>query len=382
MIDGYLPYGRQQIEEDDVAAVAAALREPLITDGPGVSAFERAVADYLGARHVVALATGTAALHAAAFAAGVGPGDECVVPAMTFAASANCVLYLGGRPRFADIDPSTRNLDAAAAAGAVSERTRAMVTVSFAGLPAEIEPLRGSGLPVIEDACHALGGIRAGRPVGGPGGADITCFSLHPVKSMTTGEGGLAVTEDDQLARRLRLFRSHGISRDQLHPEPWEGSWYYEMKELGFNYRITDFQCALGRSQLRHLDGWVSRRGELARLYQQLLGGEDRIELPPPAQAGDRHAYHLFVIRILAGREPRRAIFEGLRGAGIGVQVHYIPVYRLPYYRDVLGYPQDECPNTEMLYAGSISLPLFPAMEEADVERVVRELSRLLDEHV
>ena len=381
MIDRYLPYGRQEISDDDVAAVASALREPLITDGPGVKIFEQAMADYLGAAHVVALSTGTAALHAAAFAVGVAPGDECVVPAMTFAATANCVLYLGGRPRFADIEASTRNLEAGAALSAVRDRTRAVFTVDFAGLPAQIEPLRAAGLPIIEDACHALGGARGGRPVGAAGGADITCFSLHPVKSMTTGEGGLAVTEDAELAQRLRLFRSHCITRANVKPEPWEGSWYYEMQALGFNYRITDFQCALGLSQLKRVDGWVARRSELAAHYRELLAGETRIELPPEAAAGDRHAYHLFVIRVLSGREPRRLVFEGLREAGIGVQVHYIPVYRLLYYRDALGYPQDECPNAEALYAGSISLPLFPAMDESDLERVVAQLTRLLDEH-
>jgi UDP-4-amino-4,6-dideoxy-N-acetyl-beta-L-altrosamine transaminase len=377
----FLPYGRQEIDEQDITAVAAALREPIITDGPGVKAFEDAVAEYLGARHVIAVATGTAALHTAAHAIGLGPGDECLVPPMTFAATANCALYLGASPRFVDIDPATWNLDCAAAVAAVSSATKALIPVSFAGLPAAIDALRPAGLPIIEDACHALGGVRDGRPVGAPGGADITCFSLHPVKAMTTGEGGLVVTEDDDLARRMRAFRTHGIVRDGLDPEPWEGSWYYEMQELGFNYRITDFQCALGRSQLQKLDRWVARRGELAERYRAQLEGESRIELPPRAGDRDRHGYHLFVIRVRSGREARKLVFEGLRSAGIGVQVHYIPVYRLPHYRDVLGYSQDGCPRTEELYAGSISLPLYPAMTESDVDRVVSELTTLLDRH-
>jgi perosamine synthetase len=379
--DAALPYGRQQIDDEDVVAVAAALRRDLITAGPGVAAFEQATAEYLGAKHVVALANGTAALHAAAHAIGLGPGNECVVPAMSFAASANCCLYMGARPRFADIELASLNLDSEAALAATNARTKAIVTVSFAGLPADIEGLRPSGLPIIEDACHALGGLRNGRKVGGPGGADITCFSLHPVKAMTTGEGGLVVTEDDDLAERARAFRTHGIVRTNIDPEPWEGSWYYEMQALGFNYRITDFQCALGESQLRRLDEWIARRNQIADRYRELLANEDRLVLPPAAHGEDLHGYHLFVVRLLTSREGRRAVFEGLREAGIGVQVHYIPIYRLPYYRDVLGYPQDTCPRTEELYAGSISLPMFPGMDLTDVERVVAELVRLLDAH-
>jgi dTDP-4-amino-4,6-dideoxygalactose transaminase len=300
---------------------------------------------------------------------------------MTFAASANCALYMGARPRFADIDLASLNLDSGAALAAINGITKAIVTVSFAGLPTNIESLRCSGLPIIEDACHALGGLRAGRKVGGPGGADITCFSLHPVKAMTSGEGGLVVTEDDKLAGRARAFRTHGIVRTNIQPESWEGSWYYEMQALGFNYRITDFQCALGQSQLRRLDEWIARRNEIADHYRGLLADEERLVLPPAARGDDLHGYHLFVVRLLITREGRRAVFEGLREAGIGVQVHYIPVYRLPYYRDVLGYSQKTCPRTEELYAGSISLPMFPGMTESDVKRVVSELVRLLDVH-
>jgi len=377
----FLPYGRQEISDQDLIEVAAALREPLITQGPGVSAFEEAIADYLGAGHVVAVSHGTAALHAAAYAVGLGPGDECIVSPMTFAASANCALYLGASPRFCDIDRATWNLDPASVRCAVNGATKAIVTVSFTGLPAPIDALRPAGVPIIEDACHALGAVRSGQPVGGPAGADITCFSLHPVKAITSGEGGLAVTDDAGLARRMRAFRTHGIVREDVHPEPWEGGWYYEMQGLGFNYRITDFQCALGRSQLRRLDDWLARRNELATRYRRRLADEDRIELPPLPPSGDSHAYHLFVVRVRPGRQVRRAVFEGLRDAGIGVQVHYIPIYRLPYYRDTLRYPQDACPNAEELYAGSISLPMFPAMSEDDVDRVVAELVRLLDEH-
>ena len=375
-----LPYGRQEISDADVEAVVSVLRSELITQGPRVERFEAALAEYLGASHAVAFSSGTAALHGAAFAAGLGGGDELITTPITFAASANCALYMGAAPRFVDIDPHTWNLDTAAAAAAVGERTRAIVPVSYAGLPVDLEPLAPvrDRLTVIEDGCHALGGHRAGVRVGGRGGADMTAFSFHPVKSITTGEGGAVTTEDPEAARRLRLFRTHGITREGIAPGPADGDWYYEMQALGFNYRITDFQCALGLSQLERLDGWVARRNEVAARYRELLADEERVELPPTAPAGSLHGYHLFPIRLRAGAEARHAAFEALRAAGIGVQVHYIPVYRLPYYRDSLGYPQDACPNAERLYSGLISLPMFPALGQSDVERVVDELRRAL----
>lgn len=376
----FLPYGRQEISEEDITAVTQALRAPMITQGPEIEAFEQALAGYLGARHVVAFANGTAALHGAAFAAGIGPGDEAIVSPITFAASANCVLYQGGSVRFGDIDPATWNLDTAAAAAAVTPQTKAIVPVSFTGLPVDLAPLEAvrGDIAVIEDACHALGGHRGGRKVGGPGGADITCFSLHPVKSLTTGEGGVATTEDDELAARMRRFRTHGMEREDVSPSPLDGGWYMEMQDLGFNYRITDFQCALGRSQLARLDGWVQRRNAIAARYRELLAGEDRLELPPEAPEGSLHGYHLFVIGVRAGAEARLRVFEGLRAAGIGVQVHYIPVYRFPYYRDTVGAAQDTCPNAEAYYASAISLPMFPGMEDADLDRVIEELRALL----
>ena len=375
-----LPYGRQEISEADVEAVVSVLRSALITQGPRAERFEAALAEYLGISHVVAFSSGTAALHAAAFAAGLGGGDEVITTPMTFAASANCALYVGAAPRFVDIDPVTWNLDTAAAAAAVGDRTRAMVPVSYAGLPvdlAPLEPVRGR-LTVIEDGCHALGGRRGGVKVGGTGGADMTAFSFHPVKPITTGEGGAVTTDDPELARRLRLFRTHGITKEGLSPGPTDGGWYYEMQALGFNYRITDFQCALGMSQLERIDGWAARRNEVAALYREMLADEERVELPPAAPEGSLHGYHLFPVRVRAGAEARRAVYEALHAAGIGVQVHYIPVYRLPFYRDQLEYPQDSCPNAERLYSGLISLPMFPALGRDDVERVVDELRKAL----
>jgi UDP-4-amino-4,6-dideoxy-N-acetyl-beta-L-altrosamine transaminase len=380
LTDAFLPYGRQEIDDADIEAVVQALRAELITQGPRIEEFEEELAHYLGAGNVVAFANGTAALHGAAFAAGLGPSDEVITSPLSFAASANCALYVGARPKFVDISPETWNLDTAVAAAEAGERTRAVVAVSFAGLPVDLEPLNAlrDKLVVIEDAAHALGGHRNGDRVGGPGGADLTTFSLHPVKAMTTGEGGAVATEDAELARRLRLFRTHGITKQGIAPSPLEGDWYYEMQLLGFNYRITDFQSALGSAQLRRLDERVARRNEIAERYRRLLAGEERIALPPPAPAGSLHAYHLFVVRLLAGAEARLSAFQALRKARIGVQVHYIPIYRLPYYRDVLGYPQHECPVAEDYYWGAISLPMFPAMTDSDVERVVHALGEAL----
>jgi UDP-4-amino-4,6-dideoxy-N-acetyl-beta-L-altrosamine transaminase len=375
-----LPYGRQRIDDEDVNAVVEALRAELITQGPLIARFEAAIADYLGARHVVAFANGTAALHAAAFAAGLGPGDEVLTSPLSFVASANCALYRGGRPRFVDICTRTWNLDSSAAVAAVGKRTRAVVAVSFAGLPADLEPfepIRGR-VVLIEDAAHALGARRGATPVGGPGGADMTTFSLHPVKAITTGEGGLVATGDAELARLLRLFRTHGITTDRVTPSPMEGGWYYEMQALGFNYRITDFQCALGLSQLRRLDERVERRNQIADHYREQLANEPRIALPPSSPEGSRHAYHLFIVRVLGGPEARLNAFSALRRAGVGVQVHYIPIYRQPYYRDVLGYAQDDWPATEEYYWSAISLPIFPEMTQRDVERVVGELKEAL----
>jgi UDP-4-amino-4,6-dideoxy-N-acetyl-beta-L-altrosamine transaminase len=380
MSRAFLPYGRQQISESDIAAVATALRGDLITQGETVAEFERQFADYVGARHAVAFANGTAALHGAAHAAGMGPGDELLTTPVSFVASANCALYMGATVRFVDIDPDTWNLDPERVAAQRSKRTRAVVAVSLAGLPIDLRPFQDlrDGAILIEDGCHALGGHRNRVRVGGPGGADMTTFSLHPVKAMTTGEGGMVTTENDDLATRLRSFRTHGIAREELQPSPEEGSWYYEMRELGFNYRLTDFQCALGLSQLQCLDEWIEARNEIAGWYRELLAEDSRLALSPSAPHGSLHAYHLFVVRILAGPSVRRAVFEGLRAAGIGVQVHYIPIYRFPYYRDTLGYPQDTCPHAEDYYASAISLPMYPSLGRKDVERVVAELRRLL----
>ena len=377
-----IPYGRQTIDDDDVAAVVAVLRGDWLTTGPAVEAFEAAVAAACDAPHAVAFSSGTAALHAACHAAGLGPGDEVLTSGMTFAASANCAAYVGATPTFADIDPATWNVSAATVAAAATERTRAVVPVDFAGLPAPVAEIRaalGPGVTVIEDAAHALGARRADGPVGDGRHADMTMFSFHPVKAVTTGEGGVITTRDEGLRDALREFRSHGMTHDPDRLEHRDGGWTMEQHALGFNYRLTDIQSALGVSQLGKLERFVAARNAIADRYRAELADIDAIELPPAAPAGALHAYHLFAIRHRGGADARRALYDGLRERGILAQVHYVPVYRHPWYRETYGYADGLCPAAEDYYAGCLSLPCFPALTEADQATViaaVRELAR------
>lgn len=368
----FIPYGRQMIGDDDVAAVVDALRSDFLTTGPRVATFEAGVAEYCGAAHGVAVNSGTAALHCVMHALGVGPGDEVVVPPITFAATSNSVLYCGGTPVFADVDAETLLLDPARVEACITERTRAVVGVDYAGQPCDWDALRAiadrHGLALVADACHAIGATDKGRPVGTL--ADATCFSFHPVKHVTTGEGGMAVTDDADLAERMRCFRTHGISADPKAREA-AGTWYYEMVELGFNYRITDIQCALGVSQLGKLPGWLERRRALAARYDALLAGVDDVR-PLGLRPGVEHAYHLYVVRVDAAVRAR--VFAGLREAGIGVNVHYVPVHLHPYYRRELGTGPGLCPVAEAAYEGLLSLPMWAGMDDADVERVCAEL--------
>lgn len=378
-----LPYGRQTIDDGDVAAVADALREPLITQGPHVASFEAAFADAAGAAHAVAFANGTAALHGAAAVAGLGPGDTMVTTPLSFVASSNCALFVGARPAFADIDPLTANLDLeAVVASGMLQGAKAILAVSLAGLPVDLRPLqaaRRAGLVVIEDGCHALGALRGGRPVGGDGLADMTVFSLHPVKAMTSGEGGMVTTENRELAEALRAFRTHGIRRGEASEDAMRGAWHYEIETLGFNYRITDFQCALGERQLARLPQFIAARNRWAQLYRELLAGEERVVLPAAAPADGSHAYHLFVVRFPEGPGRRRHVYDRLREAGIGCQLHYIPIPEHALYRS-LGYTMDGLPATRAYYEQALSLPMFPAMSAADVHRVVDQLRAALDD--
>jgi perosamine synthetase len=369
----FLPYGRQTIEPADIDAVVAALRDPLITQGPRVERFEQAFAESVGARHAIAYANGTAALHGAAAAAGLGPDDAVLTTPISFAASANCALFVGARPVFADIDPVSANLDLAAASRAgLLDRARACVVVSLAGLPADLSPAQAArerGLVLIEDAAHALGAQRAGRPVGGGGLADMTAFSLHPVKAITAGEGGVVTTDDDGLAERLRGFRTHGIVRGEPSEDPLRGGWHYDIESLGFNYRITDFQCALALSQLGHLERFIGTRNEIAAHYHELLEGVPELGLPARAGDGERHAYHLFVVRFREGARRRRLVYDTLRAQDIGTQVHYVPIPAHPLYRS-LGYGMEELPAAQAYWEEALSLPMFPGMGSDDVERV------------
>ena len=374
-----LPYGRQWIDDEDIESVIQVLRSDWLTTGPNVSSFEESFAVQVGARYAVAVSSGTAALHAAVSAAGIGTGDEVIVPAMTFAASANCVRYRDATVVFADSRPDTLNVDPARVESAITPRTRAIVTVDYAGQPSDLDEINAIAeryhLTVIEDGCHALGAIYRGRPVGAL--AHLTTFSLHPVKHITTGEGGLVTTNDADIAARLRLFRNHGITSDHRQREV-AGSWLYEMVELGYNYRLTDFQCALGQSQLRKFQTWLARRRKIAARYAAAL--EAMPEIEPPTVLSDREpAWHLYVIclnldRLRAGRA---AVYKALRAENIGVNVHYIPVPWHPYYQK-LGYAKGQWPVAEEAYGRILSLPIWPGMTDRDVDDVIAALRKVI----
>jgi perosamine synthetase len=372
---GPLPYGRQWIEDEDLAAVAAVLQSDWLTTGPMVARFEEAVAAFTGARHGVAVANGTAALHAAMYAAGIGAGDEVIVPPMTFAATANAVVFQGGRPVFADVDGETLLLDPAAAEARITPKTRAIVAVDYAGQPCDYRALRAvadrHGLTLVADGCHALGATAGGRRVGTL--ADLTVFSFHPVKHITTGEGGMVMTGRGEWRERMAAFRNHGIDTD--HRQRAErGSWFYEMRDLGYNYRLSDLQCALGLSQLSRLPGWLARRRGIAAAYGRALADLPWIR-PVAVRADVEHAYHLYPVRV----RNRARVFARLREAGIGANVHYVPVHLHPYYRERFGTGPGLCPAAEAAYEELLSLPMFPAMSDGDVERVVEALDAIGD---
>ena len=365
----FIPYGRQTIGDDDIQAVTDVLRSDWLTTGPAVERFEADVCAFTGARYGIAVSSGTAALHAAMYALGIGPGDEVIVPPMTFAASANCVLYQRGTPVFADVEPGTLLLDPAAAEAAVTPRTKAIIAVDYAGQPCDWDALSAIAdrhhLALVADGCHALGARYKGRPVGTL--ADITVFSFHPVKHITTGEGGMAVTDDERLATRLRRFRGHGITTTAAEREKM-GGWYYEMVDLGYNYRITDIQCALGSSQLKKLDNWIAKRNALAQWYDAAFASTDI--KPLIHRSGLVHGYHLYIVRV----DRRDERFKALRDAGIGVNVHYMPVYLHPDSQG-LGYSAGLCPVAEEAYGKIMTLPLWVGMDQGDVERVVQGLT-------
>ncbi len=393
----FMPYGRQWIDENDIQAVVRSLRSNRITQGPKVEQFEKALAEYCGVKYAVAVNSGTSALHMACHAAGIKDGNEVITSPITFVASANCVLYCGGKPVFADIQNDTYNINPAEIKGKINPNTKAIIPVHFAGLPCDMEEIRRiadeHGLMIIEDACHALGAewqdsTERWHKVGSCTHSDMTVFSFHPVKHITTGEGGAIVTNSPSLYEKLLLLRNHGITKkpERFIYKDWAFSsdaeinpWYYEMQELGFNYRITDIQCALGLSQLKKLDSFVSRRREIARIYSNAFRGASFMRtLEEPCSK--KSAYHLYVVGIdfeKAGKS-RSILMNELKEKGIGTQVHYIPVHLQPYYRNRLGYNPNDYPSAEGSYKRMLSLPIYPGMTDGEAHAVTDAVRGLL----
>lgn len=375
----FLPYGQQWLDEQDIEAVVSVLKGDFITQGPAIAAFEAKVAEYVGAKYAVAFSNGTAALHGACFAAGISKGDEVITTPITFVASSNCVLYQQGTPVFADIDMKTYNIDPEQILSKITDRTKAIIPVDFTGQPAEMDRIgmiaRDHNLVVIEDAAHSLGASYVGRRVGTL--ADMTMFSFHPVKHVTTGEGGMIVTDNEAYYQQLLLFRSHGITKEPAQLTENHGPWYYEMQELGYNYRMTDMQAALGVSQMDKLDRFVERRREIAAIYNEAFSKMAGLVIPKQHPSADS-AWHLYMLRWVPEyfTADRLEIFNALRAENIGVHLHYIPVYKQPYYQQ-LGYAKDLCPNAEEYYKTAITIPLFPKMSNEDVEDVVRAVDKV-----
>lgn len=362
-------YGRQLIDEQDIEEVINVLRSDWLTTGPSVDAFEGAVAGFVAVRHAVAVSSGTAALHAAMYAIGVGPGDEVIVPPITFAATANAVVYQGALPVFADVDAETLLIDPEQVQEKITPRTKAVIAVDYAGQPCRYDELRkiagARGIVLVADACHALGAEFQGRKAGSL--ADLTVFSFHPVKHITTGEGGMLTTDNPDYAARARMFRNHCIDTDHRQRSE-KGSWFYQMVDLGYNYRISDFQCALGLSQLQKLPGWICRRREIAAWYNEAFkecAGVQPLLVSPEVS----HAYHLYVVK--TRHNDRSQVFDALRSEGIGANVHYIPVHLHPYYKQHYKTREGMCPVAEAAYRQIISLPMFAGLRDSDVNRVI-----------
>ncbi|MBI2406647.1 MAG: UDP-4-amino-4,6-dideoxy-N-acetyl-beta-L-altrosamine transaminase [Candidatus Harrisonbacteria bacterium] len=375
-----IPYGHQSVDEDDIRAVVGVLKSEYLTQGPAVEAFEKALAAYCGARHAVVFSSGTAALHGTYFAAGLKTGDEFITSPLTFVATANAGLYLGARPVFADVD-ARGNLDPEAAEAKITKKTTLISVVDYGGHPANLHAFKKLAkrhrLVLVEDACHSLGATLRGKRIGGI--ADMTVFSFHPVKSITTGEGGAVLTNNKRYADALRMFRTHGITKDAalLKRKP-EGAWYYEMQQLGFNYRLTDIQSALGLSQLKKIDRFMALRRSIAARYAKELKDFQKVLQLPTEGKGASSSWHLYPVRLREVFAKKRAeVFAQLRAAGIWCQVHYIPVYLQPYYQK-LGYKKGLCPIAEAFYASEISIPIFPGLSKDDQAHVIKTLRTIL----
>ena len=372
-----IPYGRQTVEEDDIQAVVDVLRSDYLTTGPKIAEFEKMVADYVGAKYAVAISNGTSALHAACFAAGIQPEDEVITPPLTFAASSNCVLYCGGTPVFADVDPKTYNIDPEDIRRKITDKTKAIIAVHLAGQPCDMDEIhkiaKEHDLLVIEDGAHALGSVYKGKKVGTL--SDMTTFSFHPVKPITTGEGGMIVTDNEEFYQKMMLFRSHGITHDENLMTRNDGSWFYQQLDLGYNYRITDIQCALGGSQMKKLDRFLARRKEIVARYNEAFADCENIIIPyqlPETESG----WHLYIVQVK--NCDRKKVFEALREQGIAVNVHYIPVYMHPYYQEH-GYKDIHCRNAEEVYSHIISLPLYPTLMVEEQEYVIETLKHIIN---
>lgn len=378
--DSLLPYGKQWIDEEDIQTVVDTLKSDYLTTGPMIQLFEQKIAEYVGSKYAVAFSSGTAALHAACFAAGISRGDEVITTPLTFVASANCVLYQGGKPIFVDIQEDTYNIDPEKIESIITDKTKAIIAVDFTGQPVDLERVQqianDYNLIVIEDAAHALGAIYKGRKVGSI--SDMTMFSFHPVKHITTGEGGVLTTNNEEYYEKLKQFRSHGITRSPNQLYQNEGPWYYEMQFLGYNYRMTDIQAALGLSQYRKLDGFIEKRRRCVEIYNQEFKDTTQISIPH-VRKDCLSSWHLYVIRLHLNqlKTDRKEIFEALQKENIGANVHYIPVYLQPYYQQ-LGYQKGLCPIAEKLYQEIITLPLFPRMTEKDVDDVIQAVKKVI----
>jgi UDP-4-amino-4,6-dideoxy-N-acetyl-beta-L-altrosamine transaminase len=371
-----IPYGRQWIDEKDIEEVIKVLKSDWLTQGPQIEKFEEEIASYVGAKYAVAFNSGTSALHGAMFAAGVTKDNEIISSPITFVASTNAGIYLGAKPIFADIDNRTYCIDISKIEENITTKTKVIVPVDYAGYPVDIKKIneiaKKYNLVVIEDAAHALGAQRNGEKVGTQ--ADMTMFSFHPVKHITTGEGGIITTNNEEYYEKLKIFRSHGITKDETKLTRNDGPWYYEMQYLGYNYRITDIQCALGRSQLRKLESFIERRIEIAKKYDEAFKDNSNIQLPPKSE-NTRHVYHLYPI--LVPKEKRSYIFNKLREKNIFAQVHYIPVHTQPYYITNYGYKYGDYPNAEEFYEREISIPIYPKLTNEEQEYVIKTLNEL-----
>jgi len=378
--ENYIAYGRQSIDQNDKNAVLKVLESDFLTTGPEISRFEQALADYVGAKYAVAYANGTAALHGACFAADVKAQDEVITSPLSFAASANCALYLGARPIFADIDEKTLNIDPNAIEKLISKKTKAIIPVHYTGRAADIDSIQAlisnREITIIEDAAHALGTTYHDKKVGSI--SDMTEFSFHPVKTITTGEGGAITTNSERLYKQLKLFVSHGITRDAERLQDNRGPWYYEQQALGFNYRMTDMQAALGISQLSRIEEFISRRKALVALYDNAFVDEPGLTLQKSLPKSDA-ATHLYVLLLNLDelKVSRDQIFNALRAENIGVNVHYIPIYLHPYYQ-ALGYQKGLCPVAESIYERLITIPLHPSMTDQDALHVIEGVKKVI----